>query len=1004
MRILACFLLLAAGLPGQDSAQVSGVIKDSSDAVIPGAIVTAVNQATGIRRWCRSNGEGSYVIASVQPGVYKMTVRREGFQSVARLGLKFEVAQNAQVDFVLQVGGTEQEVTVEGGPAPVNVDDGSVGMVIGRKMIEALPQDGRNLAGLLELTPGVLVTPATAGEAGQFTTNGQRANTNYFTLDGISANTGVSGTGMPAQFSSGSLPGMTAFGSTHNLISMEALEEFRIATSSFAPEFGRLPGAQVIVTSRSGTNEFHGAAFESVRNEKFSANDWFANAAGLPRGVLRYNNFGGVFGGPVRRNRTFFFTSYEGLRLQQPLTWTAAVPSQAVRRLAPGPVQPILRAFPQPNGRDFGEGLAELTASASRPSRLDAGSVRLDHAICPRLSLFARYSRTPSDNDSGYAQINHSTFLSESVTGGLTALISPRLNNELRVNTTNTTVDGDWRTTGAGGATPLDLSLLPLPVAAPREQSFYQLTVAGVGQLITGRAGVNSERQINLVDTLSLNRGTHQFRFGGDYRRLRLNRGGPPYSVGVSFESLADLLANQNMLLVFSEAEQVSSVVRNVSFFVQDTWRVRPRLTVTYGSRWELNPSSASMRTSADTVAAAESTIRVPAPGASLWRMGYSNFGPRLGIAYGLTPSGRWVLRAGAGVYYDAGFSAQADAVNGAPFNSLRMTFGMPYSLAAAAMPVLIQYGVAPDLRLPYSVEWNASLEHGFGDKSTGSVSYLGSAGRALLRREASLRPDIGAVEVAVATNHGASDYHALQLQYRRKVARGLQGIASYSWSHSLDTVSWSSALQLAQPGFGGNEDRGSSNFDVRHSLAAAFSYDLPAARSRLVRGWTLHGIFRARTGFPVDVLTRPDAFGLGLSNVVRPDRNTSAPVWIADPNAPGGMLLNRAAFSLPHGLTQGSLGRNSISGFGMHQLDLALRRKFQFSERASVQFRLEAFNALNHANFGDPVRFLASPLFGQPVSMLNLMLGSGTPNSGLAPALQMGGPRSVQLGLRLEF
>jgi hypothetical protein len=1008
MRVLASLLLLfSAGLEAQDFAQVFGAVRDSSEAVVPGAVVTAVNQATGIRRLCRSNHEGSYIIASLQPGIYKMTVRRDGFQTVARLGLRFEIAQNAQVDFVLQVGGTEQEITVDGGPAPVNLDDGSVGMVMGRRMIEALPQDGRNLVGLLELTPGVLVTPATSGEAGQFTTNGQRANANYFTLDGISANTGVSGTGIPAQFSSGSLPGMTALGSTHNLISIEALDEFRIVTSSFAPEFGRLPGAQVIVTSRSGSNEFHGAAYESLRNEAFSANDWFANAGRLSRAVLRYNNFGGVFGGPVRRNRTFFFTSYEGLRLRQPLTWSAAVPSETVRREAPDAVQPILRAFPRPNGRELGDGLAELTASASRPSRLDAGSVRLDHSIGPRLSVFARYSRTPSETDTGYAQINHSAFLSESVTAGMTALIGPALNNELRVNTTNTTVDGDWRTTNEGGATPLDLSLLPLPVAVPREESFYQLTVAGVGRLITGVTGTNSERQFNLVNTLSFHKGTHQFRFGGDYRRLRLNRGGPPYSVGVSFESLADMVANQNMLLVFSEAERVSSVVRNISFFVQDTWRARPRLTVTYGSRWELNPSPPSMRSSADSDVAAQSTIQVPGRGASLWRMGYSNFGPRLGIAYGLTPDGRSVLRAGAGVYYDAGFSAQADAVNGAPFNSLRMSFGMPYArmTAATTTPVLIQYGVAPGLRLPYSVEWNVSLEHGFSDRSAGSISYVGSAGRALLRREAVLRPDIEAVEIAVATNHGSSDYNALQLQFRRKVSRGLQGMVSYNWSHSLDDVSWSSALQLVQqPGFGAKEDRGPSNFDVRHSLAAAFAYDLPASGSRLTRGWTLHGMFRARTGFPIDVLARPDAFGLSLSNMVRPNRMVGEPLWIDDPNVPGGALLNRAAFSLPDELTQGSLGRNAIGGFGMHQLDLAVRRQFRLSERAAIQFRLEAFNALNHANFGDPVRFLVSPLFGRPVSMLNLMLGSGTPGSGLAPALQMGGPRSLQLGLRFEF
>jgi hypothetical protein len=999
-------LLLSVALEAQQGAQVFGLIKDPSDAVVPGATVTVVSQATGIRRSSRSNQEGMYVIASLQPGLYKVTARREGFQTLARLGVRFEVAQNARIDFTLQVGSMEQEVTVQGGSAPVNVQDGSVGMVIGRELIGTLPLNGRGLLGLLELAPGVLVTPATAGEAGQFTTNGQRANTNYFTLDGVSANTGVSGTGMPAQFSGGSLPGMTAFGSTHNLISIEALEEFRIETSSFAPEFGRLPGAQVVVSSRSGSNDFHGSLFECLRNQRLEANDWFANAKGLDRGPLRLNDFGAVLGGPVRRNRTFLFVSYEGLRLRQPYTWLEAVPSLLVRRYAPGPVQPILNAFPLPNGRDFGNGLAELTASTSRSSGLDAGSLRLDHALSARLSLFARYSRTPSTTESGYSQINVSRFRSDILTVGLTASFSPSINNELRLNAAQTKVGAQWRTSPEGGAIPLDLSRLPLPIYVPAGESFYRLSVGGVGELITGTAGTNSEGQFNLVDTMALTRGTHQLRFGGDYRRLAPHRGGPPYDVGITFESLADLAANQNMLVTYSEASQVSSVVRNISLFLQDTWRVHPRLTLTYGSRWELNPPSQALR-SAEYVlseSADQSSVQTLAPGAALWRMGYLNFGPRIGVAYGLTRDGRTVLRAGAGVYYDAGFSAEADAVNGAPYNSLRMSLGAPYGHAASTMGIPIRYGVAPNLRLPLSLEWNFTLERALGANGLGAVSYVGSTGSGLLRREAFLRPDIGAVDIAVATNHGAASYNAFQLQYRRTMARGLQGILSYNWSHSIDTVSFASALQLVQPGFGAAEDRGSSSFDARHALTAAFSYEVLARRLHLLRGWAVHGMVRSRTGFPIDILTRQDAFGLGLSNVIRPDLRSGVPLWLADPSVPGGKRLNPAAFSLPHNLAQGTLGRNVVSGFGMYQIDLAVRRQFHVSDRVSLDTRIEAFNVLNHANFGDPVRYLASPLFGQSASMLNLMMGNGSPNSGLAPALQAGGPRSMQLALRLRF
>jgi hypothetical protein len=249
--------------------------------------------------------------------------------------------------------------------------------------------------------------------------------------------------------------------------------------------------------------------------------------------------------------------------------------------------------------------------------------------------------------------------------------------------------------------------------------------------------------------------------------------------------------------------------------------------------------------------------------------------------------------------------------------------------------------------------------------------------------------------EIVDATNHGRSRYEAMQAQYRRHLSHRWQAQVSYSWAHSLDNSSSDASIYWAPSAAFASTDGGSSDFDVRHTLAAAFSVDLPHA-------WALDGMFRARTGFPVTVLDNETEFGLTFADIFRPDLVAGAPAWIADPQAPGGRRLNPAAFAAVNG--QGNLGRNAITGFGMSQIDLAVRRTFRIAEKCSVELRAEAFNALNQPAFADPERFLVDPLFGRSTSMQNLMLGSGTPSSGLTPAFQTGGPRSLQLVLRVHF
>ena len=288
---------------------------------------------------------------------------------------------------------------MEAGAPLVNNQSGTVSTVIDRAFIESLPLNGRSVQTLILLAPGVVATATAFNDQGQFSVNGQRADANYFTVDGVSANFGVTGYFPMMQTASGALPALSASGGTNSLVSVDAMQEFRIQTSSFAPEFGRTPGGQISIATRSGTNAFHGSLFEYFRNEALDAKDWFVNFRGSAKPELRQHDFGGVAGGPIRTDRTFFFGSYEGLRLRQPSSLQTVVPDAASRQQAPPSIRPYLDAYPLPNGPLRGPGLAEFQASFSNPSSLDAYGIRLDHTVNARLNVFGRYNYSPSSFD-----------------------------------------------------------------------------------------------------------------------------------------------------------------------------------------------------------------------------------------------------------------------------------------------------------------------------------------------------------------------------------------------------------------------------------------------------------------------------------------------------------------------------------------------------------------------------------------------------------------------------
>ena len=830
------FLLFALCLPAYiptlaqtAAATLSGTVTDERDALVPGATVTATNPATGLRRQVTTGDDGTFTIPLLPPATYTILVEQQGFATAKLDGVVLNVNDNRSLNIQLRLGQISGDTVTIDANANTVQESPEVATTVDRQFVANLPLNGRSFQSLIVLSPGVVLARTSATSQGQFSVNGQRTNANYFTVDGVSANIGIAPDNNLGQFTGGSLPGFAVTGGTNNLVSVDALQEFKIQTSTYAPEFGRTPGAQVQLITRGGTNEFRGTVFEYFRNDALDANDWFANSRGLERPPLRQNDFGGTLGGPIFKNRTFFFFSYEGLRLRLPQTRLAMVPSVSVRENAPAAIRPLLNAFPIPNGRELGNGLAEFNASYSDPSTLNATSVRVDQAIGGKFTLFGRYNDAPSSSlrrsaaltGTGSVQQNTRT-----LTLGPTWVITSGVSNEFRFNYSRTEGKNSTEASDFGGAVPPTSSLLFPPSVTPENGLFF-LNIIGVGALLIGNTADNFQSQINVIDNLSVVSGRHQVKLGIDYRRLAPTIAPVAYQQSVIFRGIGlttpgvpppggSILSGRALLAQVSAQEASRPVFKNFSAYGQDTWKATPRLTLTYGVRWELNPppSSRSGRnpfvlTQVDDPA----TFSLTPEGTPLYETAYHNFAPRAGAAFLLSKrQGReTVLRGGAGVFYDLGTGPAANGYgNSAPFTATKSFFvpgGIPFPLTPAQaapppLPPLPPFGVKafdPKIKLPRTYQWNLTLEQSLGPEQVLSTAYLGAAGRHLLRTEFITvnSPDI--FNVMLTKDDASSDYHALQVHFRRRLSRGLQALTSYTWSKSIDTVS--DDLNVTDPG-----------------------------------------------------------------------------------------------------------------------------------------------------------------------------------------------------------
>jgi len=440
---LVCLALSTFSLFAQSpNGNINGLVSDPSSAAVVGAEVVAANDVTGVQYTTKSNSEGIYVLPNLPPGPYRVQVSKIGFKTLIKPDIVLNVQDSLSINFTLLVGAFHEIVTVEGGAPLVNTENGTVSTVVDRQFAENLPMNGRSFQTLIELTPGVVTVPSNGSDPGQFSVNGQRGSANYWMVDGVSANIGVPAVFTQGNGISGAAAAFSVQGGTNSLVSVDALQEFRIQTSTYAPEFGRTPGAQVSIVTRSGTNRFHGTVFDYLRNDVFDANDWFADRSGLPKPEERQNDFGGTLAGPILKDRTFFFFSYEGLRLRLPQVVESNVPDLLARQNALPSVQAFLNAFPLPSPGapdDVANGIAAFNASFSNSSSLDAYSIRIDHMLNRQRAVFGRYDYSPSTlNQRGsvgsLSQVAPARITTQTATIGVSWLISPTFANEARFN------------------------------------------------------------------------------------------------------------------------------------------------------------------------------------------------------------------------------------------------------------------------------------------------------------------------------------------------------------------------------------------------------------------------------------------------------------------------------------------------------------------------------------------------------------------------------------------
>ncbi|HEY2014038.1 MAG TPA: TonB-dependent receptor, partial [Bryobacteraceae bacterium] len=741
---------------------------------IPGASVKLINTQTGAENDTTTSHDGSFVLPGVIPGAYTLQIERQGFATTQLRGVVLNVGDTRTLLVRMKVGPVAESVTVDASGLTLNSSDGAVSTVVDRKLAEAVPLNGRSFQDLISMTPGIVTqNPQAAGQnsetQGDFSVNGQRPESNSFYVDGIAAdsNGGVT-SGHSRTVSTGSAAGATALGTTQSLVSVEALQEFRVLTSSYSAEYGRTPGGQFTFLTRSGTNERHGSLFYNFRSNVFDAIDWFAGQQSPGNFIagtrFSQNDFGGALGAPLivpgvynGRDKTFFFASYEGLYVPQPTPQTYPYgPSSDLYYLAPPAVQSVLQCFPGGSASDVSGNPSALGPATIQPfalpAHLNSTSVRLDHTFSAKFAVFFRFGDAPSYSQTKqlYSQTTNQLG-SRTFSLGANSQLSGNLNNELRLgfagNSSNlqTSTEGQWGPDLNGA--------LGLPVGDRSVSSQAYIHAVGVGdsESYTNTAD-GSLHQWNLRDNFNVQGGRHLFKLGMDERHVASHVYPVALSVQADFLDRDSMLNNAVSALIVTATKPASPALNQFSLYAQDDWKMSNALSLSLGLRWDLAPPPKGEHgqdayTILGDVNTPDSLIVAPR-GTPLWHTSWYNLAPRAGVAWAENsqPGKELVVRAGGGAFFDTSNHPALRAFSGLGFANSVHFAGQPLPVTPPELNVAPPgsspysgtnaFAFPTHLQLPYSWQWNVALEKALGRSQTFTASYVGASGRRLLEEQ----------------------------------------------------------------------------------------------------------------------------------------------------------------------------------------------------------------------------------------------------------------------------